>query len=74
MQFEIQKAGSYDETGSDNRVSWPWRNMGVGDRVEIPAELASRAQTGCHVYGYAQHKKFKTRKQKDGSLMVTRTE
>ena len=74
MQFEIKKAGSWDETKMDERVSWPWRNMEVGDMTTIPDHLVERAQVGCHVYGKARGKKFKTRKQSDGTLAVWRTE
>lgn len=74
MQFNIVKAGSYDDDFQDDRISWPWRNMDKGDKVTIPAELITRAQVGCHVYGKARGKKFRTRKQPDGSLTVWRIE
>jgi len=72
MQFDIIKAGSYDLDGSDDRVSWPWSKMQVGDKVDIPSNLLTRAQTACHVYGHARGMKFKTRKQTTGELTVTR--
>jgi hypothetical protein len=73
--FKIQKAESVTRKLSDkpHRISWPWKDMGVGDMVEIadPA-IASKAQIRCHVYGKLNGLKFSTQTI-DGVLHVWRT-
>lgn len=58
--------------GPRSRISWPWKDMAVGHEVDIPKDLVQRAQISCHVYGRAVNKKFKTKTQSDGALVVTR--
>jgi hypothetical protein len=48
------------------RVSWPWKNMDVGDSVLFEGSFAHRAQVNCHVYGRQSGKKFSSRKEGDG--------
>jgi hypothetical protein len=73
--FEIQKAESVTLKPNEksDRISWPWKDMGVGDMVKIsdPA-IASRAQIRCHVYGRSFGRKFATQTI-DGVLHVWRT-
>ncbi len=71
--FKIEKAAP-DEINVSERVSWPFKDMVVGDvvRVDDPA-LQSRAQVACHVYGRQSGMKFKT-KTLSGVLSIYRTE
>lgn len=68
MQFEIIRAGSSQES-PESRVSWPWKNMNVGDMVIIEDQLRGRAQVSVHVYARGSGKKFKTKKHKNGLLV-----
>ena len=72
MDFKIIRNIHGITTSRVKRVSWPWKDMEVGDRVVIPLDFAGRAQTSCHVYGRGTDKKFKTKMQEDASLMVER--
>jgi hypothetical protein len=58
------------------RVSWPWKDMGIGDQIKLPLELLEGlpdAQASAHVYFRQSGGKCTTRKLDDGSLMVLRT-
>ena len=72
--FNIEKAGSGTQPihKAKERVSWPWKNMDVGDLVRIgEPELMAKAQVSCHLYARAACMKFTTR-QIDGVLHVWR--
>lgn len=72
MDFKIirNKLGvSKPKTG---RISWPWKDMDVGDQVVIPSSMAGRGQVSAHVYGRGQGKSFKTKTGDDGDLVVER--
>ena len=63
--FEIEKNVPMD--GAGNRISWPWKDMEVGDSVFFDSpEIAKKAQPGCHMYGRQSGKKFATRSSNDG--------
>ena len=68
--FNIEK--NVEVADVTDRVSWPWRNMDIGDSVLFGPDLAAKAQLRCHVYGYKYGMKFVTRKV-DGGLRVWRT-
>jgi hypothetical protein len=72
MEFNIIKNKHGITTERMKRISWPWKDMDVGDQVNIPLELAGRAQTACHVYGRGVDKKFKSKRLDDASLQVER--
>jgi hypothetical protein len=60
---------------TDARVSWPFKDMHIGDRVVIDPKLAKRAQTAVHVYAARVGKRFKTEARgRGGALVVMRTE
>lgn len=68
-----RRAGGYSATGV--RVSWPFKDMQVGDRVSIEPKLVKKAQTAVHVYAARVGKRFTTQTSaKDGSLLVLRIE
>ena len=56
------------------RVSWPFRDMEVGEVVGIDKAHAGKGQTYVHVYARQSGKKFTTYTQSDGVLVVERTE
>ena len=59
--FKIEKA-SPEEFNARKRVSWPFKDMSVGDVVRIDdPELASKAQIVCHAHGKHAGMKFKTK-------------
>jgi hypothetical protein len=70
--FKIEKAAP-EEVGAFERVSWPFKDMSVGDvvRIEDPA-FQSKAQVACHVHGRQSGMKFKT-KTIGGVLSIYRT-
>lgn len=74
MKFEIKKNNGKHPMYKKERVAWPWKDMEVGDVVYIEPKLYDRAQRGVHVYGCTNGIKFRTKKQKDGSLAVWRIE
>ena len=58
------------------RISWPWKDMGIGDQIKLPPDILEglpAAQTRAHVYFNQRGGKCTTRKLDDGSLMVLRT-
>ena len=68
-----RRAGGYSAAGI--RVSWPFKDMQVGDRVSIEPKLVKKAQTAVHVYAARVGKRFTTQTSaKDGSLLVLRIE
>ena len=70
MSFEIKKSKS----APGPRVSWPWKNMCVGDEVTITDPLmVAKAQINAHTYGRQAGMKFTTRTV-DGALKVWRVE
>ena len=72
--FKIEKGVSLDECYDGGvRISWPWKDMEVGDSVLFGPELAYKAQTRCHVHGKQSGMKFQTRKV-DGGIRVWRIE
>ena len=61
--FEIQKSDDATIRVADaqKRVSWPWKQMSVGDMVRVDDKaLIPRAQAYCHVYGRQAGVKFST--------------
>lgn len=72
MQFNIVRAEN-SEPKQPKRISWPWKDMNVGDYVMIPSEVKGRAQVGVHVYGRTCGKVFTTKSEGD-QLKVTRIE
>lgn len=73
--FEIQKAENVKIKPEDNqnRISWPWKDMGIGDMVKISDPIIARkAQVNCYVYGAKSGKKFSAQKI-DGAMHVWRT-
>lgn len=69
--FKIEKNVNVSDV--TNRISWPWKNMEVGDSVMFGPELADKAQLRCHTHGRQTGMKFVTRKVDDG-LRVWRVE
>ena len=68
-----RRAGGYSATGV--RVSWPFKDMQIGDRVSIEPKMVKKAQTAVHVYAARVGKRFTTQTSaKDGSLLVLRIE
>jgi len=68
-----RRAGTSART--DARVSWPFKDMHIGDRVVIDPKLAKRAQTAVHVYAARVGKRFKTEARgRGGALVVMRIE
>ena len=66
-----RRAGGYSATGV--RVSWPFKDMQIGDRVSIEPKMVKKAQTAVHVYAARVGKRFTTQTSaKDGSLLVLR--
>lgn len=62
-------------TRVDTRVSWPFKDMHIGDRVVIDPKLAKRAQTAVHVYAARTGKQFSTASRgRGGALVVIRLE
>ena len=62
--FEIEKNVP---APSGDRVSWPWKDMAVGDSVLFDdPDISLKAQVRCHAYGSVFGAKFKTRKEGDG--------
>ena len=54
-------------------MTWPFKNMSVGDVVEFPPEIASRAATSASGYGANYNMKFKRRKDKStGKMYIKR--
>lgn len=72
MEFKIRKTQASRDAVGQTRIKWPWKDMAVGDEVDIPADLAGRGQTSAHVYGRAVGKKFGTRTMENGELLVWR--
>lgn len=72
MDFKIIRNKFGVAQPKPGRVSWPWKDMDVGDQVVIPPQYSNRGQVGCHVYGRGTRKKFTTKMQSDNSLIVTR--
>jgi hypothetical protein len=69
--FKIEKATAFENKIAD-RISWPFRDMSVGDVVRIDdKKLQPKAQVMCHVYGRLDGMKFKT-KTIDGQLNIWR--
>ena len=61
--FEIEKGIPV----SVARMSWPFKDMEVGDSVLFEDPLiAKKAQTHCHVHGAQSGRKFATRKEGNG--------
>ena len=61
--FEIHKAEDVKTKPGDkpDRISWPWKDMDVGDMVKIEAKtLELKAQVTCHIHGRQSGKKFAT--------------
>lgn len=55
------------------RMTWPFKDMKIGDVVEFPPELASRAATTASGYGSSYNMKFKRRKDKEtGKMYIKR--
>jgi hypothetical protein len=55
------------KNNSIERMSWPWKDMDIGDSVLFEEKsLARRAQNNCHVYARNSGKKYMTRKEGDG--------
>ena len=55
------------------KMAWPFKDMSVGDVVEFPPELASRAATAASGYGASYNMKFKRRKDKEtGKMYIKR--
>lgn len=73
--FEIHKPNSEAAMSAPKaRIDWPWKRMEIGDMVKInDANLLTKAQVNCHVYGRLTMKKFSTKKI-DGVLHVWRLE
>lgn len=60
---------------TDARVVWPFKDMQIGDKVVINAQLAKRAQTAVHVYASRTGKRFTTESRgRGGDLVVCRAE
>jgi hypothetical protein len=73
--FEIQKSESVTQKPGDktSRISWPWKDMGVGDMVKISDQtIAPKAQVRCHIHGRQHGWKFSTQTI-DGVLHIWRT-
>ncbi len=69
MQFDIIRATGSTPPDKTGRISWPWKDMGVGDAVVIPDSLKGKAQTSVHVYGRTCGKKFTTKSERNGLLV-----
>ena len=66
--FKIDKGISLDDcSNAGPRISWPWKDMDVGDSVLFDDDLmGKKAQTNCHVYGKLSGKKFSSRMTNEG--------
>lgn len=53
-------------------AKWPFAAMEVGDEVVINREIANRGRVTAHAYGNNAGKKFRTRRNDRGDLIVTR--
>lgn len=71
-EFILNRVVSSGKLPDSGRVSWPFKDMLVGDVLNIYGDITDRASVMCHVYGKSSGMKFKTRKQKDGTLSVQR--
>jgi hypothetical protein len=61
LMFKIEKAAD-GEIDAYERISWPFKEMSVGDVVRIDdASLQYKAQVACHVQGKKVNMKFKTK-------------
>ena len=61
------------ENLDSGKMVWPFKNMSVGDVVEFPPEIASRAATSASGYGAKYNMKFKRRKDKEtGKMYIKR--
>lgn len=69
MKFEIIRAKESEVPDRSERISWPWKDMGVGDSVVIPGSFKGKAQTSAHVYGRTCGKKFSTKSVRNGLLV-----
>jgi len=57
--FNIEKSVPMEKKAE--RISWPWKDMDIGDSVLIENQnLISKAQVSCHVYARQTGKKFST--------------
>lgn len=66
-------AGKIFESLDSGKMAWPFKNMSVGDVVEFPPEIASRAATSASGYGASYNMKFKRRKNKEtGKMYIKR--
>lgn len=66
-------AGKIFESLDSGKMTWPFKNMSVGDVVEFPPEIASRAATSASGYAASYNMKFKRRKDKStGKMYIKR--
>ena len=54
------------------KISWPFKDLEVGESCTIPAEQAKRAKNYVHVYAAQAGKKLSWKSDWDGSITVTR--
>lgn len=68
----LQLSSANRKTSEGGRMSWPFKDMAVHDRVCISAALAGKGQTAVHVYAARTDKRFVTARQPNKNLVVTR--
>lgn len=56
------------------QIDWPFKRMDVGDSVLLPPDSLSRPHRAASKCGKSMGKKFKTKTQKNGDILVTRIE
>ena len=66
------KAPGPKDSNAMGRISWPWKDMNVGDLVKIDdVKIIHKARANCNIYGNPIGKKF-TARTIDGVLHVWR--